>query len=109
MYRNIRFVAAGAMALSLVAAKADGIVSTAPVVHVPVGGVESQAQLAQTLRAEGYSDVVLTSVTADPTHPHPELNPAFTANPQGTPVRAGWNGVAVKDGRTVQVYADIRG
>jgi len=107
-FRSINFIVAGAMAFSFVFAHADGLLSKAPVVHVAVVGVESQAHLAQSLSAMGYSDIALTTVAADPTHPHPELNPEFTADPQDTPVRSGWNGVAVKDGKIVQVYADLR-
>jgi hypothetical protein len=82
------------------------VFSTTPTVHIAVPTVESQAQLADQLRALGYTDVVLSSVYATPANPRPQANPAFTSNPQGTPVHEGWNGVAVKDGQIVQVYAD---
>lgn len=72
-------------------------------VQVPVSGVESQAQLAQQLSAEGYSDVLLASVAPTRENPHPELNPSLVNDPSA-PVRTGWNGVAQKSGETVQVY-----
>jgi len=103
---------AAALTLALAgaqAAKADGFISTVPTVHVAVAGVESQAQLAQTLRGEGYADIVLSSAAPSLANPRPELNPELVSNPQNTPVRSGWNGVAVKDGKTVQVYADLQG
>lgn len=100
----VKFAAVAVMALSLTAAA-----KAADSVHIAVDGVQSQAQLAQALSAQGYSDIALSAVAADPTHPHPELNPDFVAHPQATPVRSGWNGVAVKDGKTVQIYADLKG
>ncbi|WP_297367773.1 hypothetical protein [Acidocella sp.] len=80
------------------------LVSQTPCVTVPVSGMESQAQLAQTLGAQGYDHVVLSAVTPSLANPHPELNASETASPGTTPVRDGWNGVAQKDGQTVQVY-----
>ena len=109
--RSIKLLSVGAMALALAgtqAVKADSLFTTVPTVHVAVSGVQSQAQLADTLRAQGYTDVVLAPVAPSPTHPHPELDADLVANPQATPVRAGWNGVAVKDGKTVGVYANLQ-
>jgi hypothetical protein len=87
------------------AASAKPLFGPDPAVRVAVPSVSSQAQLADTLRAQGYSDIRLSAVPADPDNPHPELNRTLTNNPENTPVRTGWNGVAVKDGRTVQIYA----
>ena len=108
--RRSRLRLVGLTAFSLLlfcmsAAQAEGLFSVAPTVHIEVEGVESQAQLAQTLRAQGYSDILLSSTNPSFTEPHPELNPERIAHPDNTPVRPGWNGVAVKDGRTVEVYA----
>ena len=97
--------AIGLMVFSLQAAKADGIITTVPTVHVTVPTVESQAQLAQTLRDQGYTGIVLSAVSPSFVEPHPELNPDRIAHPESLPVRAGWNGVAVKDGQSVEVYA----
>ena len=88
-------------------ARADGWISHVPTVHIAVANTESQAQLADQLRARGYTDVVLSSVPATPANPHPEGNATLTNYPEQTPVRSGWNGVAVKDGQIVQVYADF--
>ena len=89
------------------AAHADGWISHVPTVHIAVANAESQAQLAEQLRARGYTDVVLSSVPATPAIPHPEGNSTLIIHPEQTPVRSGWNGVAVKDGQIVQVYADF--
>ncbi len=93
--------------LATQAAQADGFFSRVPTVHVATAPTESQAQLADQLRAQGYTDVVLSSIPATPANPHPEGNSSLTGNPWQTPVHAGWNGVAVKGGQTVQVYADF--
>jgi len=84
-------------------AAAGGLFSTVASVHVPVAGVESQAELAQQLSAQGYSDVLLASVAPTRENPHPELNPSLVNDPTA-PVRSGWNGVAQKGGETIQVY-----
>jgi hypothetical protein len=80
--------------------------SWTPTVHVAFHEGESQSQLAERLRALGYGDIVLSSVYASPANPHPEIYPWATAHPEQTPVHDGWNGIAVKDGQMVQVYAD---
>lgn len=99
-----KLLAVGLVVAGVQAAQAD----TFPVAHIDVAGVESQAQLAQILRGQGYDEVMLADTAPSFTAPHPELNPDRTAHPEATPVRAGWNGVAVKDGKTVEIYADIR-
>ncbi|MCB5945624.1 hypothetical protein [Acidocella sp. KAb 2-4] len=86
-------------------AAAAGSFAPAPAVHVHAAGLESQAQLAAQLSAQGYSNVALTSAEPSLANPHPELNPSESGNPAQTPVRDGWNGTAQKDGQTVQVYA----
>jgi hypothetical protein len=102
-----KMVAIALLATGVTAAKADGIVTTAPVAHVAVSGVESQAQLAEMLRAQGYSEIMLADTAPSFAAPHPELNPDRIAHPEITPVREGWNGVAVKDGKTVEIYAQF--
>ena len=106
--KNIsKMVAIALLATGLQAAKADGFVTIAPTAHIAVSGVQSQAQLAQILRDQGYSDVLLADTDPTFTAPHPELNPERVAHPGTTPVREGWNGVAVKDGKTVEIYAQF--
>jgi hypothetical protein len=86
-------------------ARADGLFSTTPTVHVAVSGMESQAQLAAQLQAQGYTNVVLSAAYPNPENPQPQTNPSLTGNAAQTPVHDGWNGVAQKDGAVVQVYA----
>lgn len=104
-YGISKMFAIGLTVFGLQAARAEGLITTAPTIRVTVSGLESQAQLAQTLRDQGYSDVTLADMAPTFTAPHPELNAERVAHPDSTPVRAGWNGVAVKDGQTVQIYA----
>ncbi|MCB5945625.1 hypothetical protein [Acidocella sp. KAb 2-4] len=85
-------------------AAAMGFFGPTPSVKVPAAGLESQAQLATQLQAEGYSNVTLSAAAPSLADPHPELNPTETSAPAQTPVHAGWNGTAVKDGKIVQVY-----
>lgn len=110
--QHVRTVAIGLASLTLPLlttsfARADGLFAPVPTVRVAVSGVETQAQLADRLRAQGYSGVVMSSTPASPANPHPEANPTLTSHPEQTPVHAGWNGIAVKDGELVQVYADL--
>src|SRR5208283_593147 len=88
------------------AAFAGDLITQTPAVHLTAQSGNSQAQLAEALKAQGYSGIILSSSPALPNDPHPERNPSLTDHPEKTPVRIGWNGVAVKDGQTVQVYAD---
>ena len=111
-FHRLPSLAAGLTALCLPllaapAARAEGFISRVPTVHVAAAPTESQAQLADQLRAQGYTEIVLSSIPATPVNPHPEGNSSLTSNPGQTPVHAGWNGVAVKGGQTVQVYADF--
>jgi len=101
-------LAIAVMTAGVQAAQAGDFVTTVPVVHVAVPAVESQAQLADTLREQGYAEITLADSAPTFTAPHPELNPARISHPETTPVRAGWNGTAVKDGQTVEIYAEIR-
>ena len=87
-------------------AQAEDVISRVPTVHVAIPGLESQAQLAARLRAEGFTDIVLSSTYPSPANPYPQDNPTLTGDPAGTPVHAGWNGVAVKGGTVFQVYGD---
>lgn len=93
--------------LAAPAARADGFISRVATVHVTAAGTESQAQLAEQLRAQGFSNVVLSSTYPSPANPHPEGNSSLTSHPEQTPVHSGWNGVAEKNGQLVQVYADF--
>ncbi len=98
-------VAAG-LILGAGAASAEGLIGMAPSVHLAVQNVSSQAQLAETLRSQGYSDIRLSEVAATPATPHPERISSLTDHPEKVPVHSGWNGVAVKNGQVVQVYVD---
>jgi hypothetical protein len=106
-YGISKMVAIALLASGLQAAKADDLVTTAPTVHVTVSGVESQARLAEILRGQGYGDIVLADTAPTFAAPHPELNSQRIAHPEITPVREGWNGVAVKDGKVIEIYADF--
>jgi hypothetical protein len=96
-------LAAAAFALAQPAA-ASGVFSWIPEVRVQISGVESQAKLAAQLNTQGYDHITLTPIYPTLENPHPELNPGAVNDP-GTPVHTGWNGIAHKDGQTVQVYA----
>jgi len=85
-------------------AQAASFATRVPTVSVNVAAVESQAQLAQTLAAQGYSHITLSSARPSLENPHPELSPSNTQHCALTPVHNGWNGVAQKSGETVQVY-----
>lgn len=87
-------------------APAAEFITETPTLHVHVAGTESQAQLADRLRSQGYADVIMSSVYPSPADPLPWRNPTLTSHPEQTPVHAGWNGVAVKDGQVIQVYVD---
>ncbi|HQT46058.1 MAG: hypothetical protein B7X08_04180 [Acidocella sp. 20-63-7] len=86
-------------------AAANSLFSITPTLRVAVSGAESQAQLAAQLRAQGYTNVILSAAYPNPENPQPQTNPSLTGNPAQTPVHDGWNGVAQKNGAVVQVYA----
>ncbi len=92
--------------LGMQAARAGDVITSVPTLHVVVPGLESQAQLADRLRAQGYQDVIMSSVYPSPADPYPWQNPTLTSHPEQTPVHDGWNGVAFKNGQVFQVYAD---
>ncbi len=69
--QRYRLIAAGFAALVVPflathAARADGIFSRVPTIHVTIPTVENQAQLADRLRAQGFTQVVLSSIPASP-------------------------------------------
>lgn len=68
----------------------------------------TQAQLIDRLHGEGYADVRLSTSLPNPYDPHPELD-HNGGDPRSTPVHAGWNGTASKNGETVNVYVDGAG
>lgn len=74
----------------------------------PLKGPLSQAQLIAGLQAHGYTDIKLSADVADPFNPHPEQAQSVSSprdpKAQITPLHLGWNGTAVKDGRTYDVY-----
>jgi hypothetical protein len=110
-----RFTRSSVLAVSLIAlglpfagtpiAHAEGVFSRVPTVHVAINMLQSQAQLAEQLRGEGYMDVVLSSAYPSLANPTPQNNPTLTNHPEQTPVHSGWNGVALRNGVTFQVYA----
>jgi hypothetical protein len=76
--------------------------------EMPTGPL-TQAFLITGLYNHGYSDVKLSSDLPDPYNPRPELTSGSVSSPddpkaQVTPLHIGWNGTAVKEGRTVNVY-----
>jgi hypothetical protein len=76
-------------------------------VHVADPGVISGAQLIERLQSQGYTDVKLTSERPTTFTPHPELSAGLSSDEAAaTPVHQGWNGTAVRDGRTVDIYVD---
>jgi hypothetical protein len=97
---------AGSLVFGIGTASADALFAQTPAVHLAVQTGVNQAQLADMLRAKGYSEIKLSAVPADLQNPHPELNPSLTAHPETVAARGGWNGVATKDGQQVQVYLD---
>ncbi|WP_298283627.1 hypothetical protein [Acidocella sp.] len=99
-------LAAGLLGATPALAADGALFAATPSVTVAVQGVESQAQLAQQLSAQGYSNVSLSGTAPNLANPHPELNGA--TNLASTPVQNGWNGTAQKDGETVQIYATTR-
>jgi hypothetical protein len=109
----------------LAALEADGVVMTAdtfyffglarraPMVHLPMSGVASYAQLIRQLQSEGYTDIKVTPLSPNMFDPRPELmHPDLTftsaedAAAQNTAIHSGWNGTAVKDGTTFEVYVE---
>ena len=72
-------------------------------------GPLSQAELIQGLKDHGYSEIKLVTVfTPEISDPHPELSHGFRSpnDPaaQVTPVHLGWNGTAVKEGYTYDIF-----
>ncbi len=90
-----------------------GLVTLAPMVHVPISGSATYAQLIRQLRSQGYGDITLTPLSPNLFDPRPELthpdldfvSPA-DAGAGETQVHPGWNGTAARDGRSVDVYVD---
>jgi hypothetical protein len=90
-----------------------GLVTPTPMVHVPLAGSASEAQLIRALQADGFTDIAVTPLQPNGIDPrpellHPDLTVSSPADPraQDTPIHFGWNGTAVKDGRTVHVYVE---
>jgi hypothetical protein len=87
---------------------AGGLITEAPALQVAIAGGESEAQLIRQLEAQGYDDVRVTEFRPNNVDRRPELMHAFRSADdeaaQVTPVHVGWNGTAVKDGRTFDVY-----
>lgn len=74
-----------------------------PRVHMSVSGGESQALLAEQLKSQGYSDILLSDSVPNISTPQPQYtNP--TTDLANTPVHRGWNGTAYKDGKLYNIY-----
>ncbi len=106
----MRFLASAAFIAALAGvtpamAACNQLVCRAPAVHVNTNGVESQAQLANQLRQEGYSEIHMSPYAPTAINPRPELMTPTSA-PAQTPVHNGWNGTASKDGSVVDIYAN---
>ena len=89
---------------------APDFIDDAPSVHISIAGAASEAQLITELRSLGYSNIRVTDLRHNGMDRRPELMQAFSSadeeEAQVTPLHFGWNGTAVKDGRTVDVYVD---
>jgi hypothetical protein len=76
--------------------------------EMPTGPL-SQAQLITGLQNHGYTDVKLSSNLPDPYNPRPQEMRGAAISPDDpkakvTPLHIGWNGTAVKEGKTYNVY-----
>ena len=103
------FLAAAAFGFALSPAAAAELLTTTPSVHVAAPGIMTEATLIETLQAEGYTDIWLTTERPTQFTPRPEISARLNPDDpvaQSTPVLNGWNGTASKDGRTVDVYVD---
>ena len=90
-----------------------GLVTLTPMMHVPMAGAASYAQLIRLLQSQGYADIKVTPLSPNSFDPRPELmHPDLTFTSaaddaaRDTAIHAGWNGTAVKNGRMVEVYVD---
>jgi hypothetical protein len=90
-----------------------GLITPTPMVHVALSGTASEAQLISTLEAQGFTDIKVTPLSPNQFDPRPELlhvdlTVSSPSDPraQTTPIHDGWNGTAVRDGRTFHVYVD---
>ncbi len=92
--------------LPMAAAGAELLTET-PRVVVTVPGVISQAQLQRQLELLGYGNIKLSPIYPTPSNPHPELSATMTSDPAFTPVHRGWNGSAMKEGRTLNVRVEF--
>lgn len=87
---------------------AQEVVAPYPSVEVAVATVTSQEALTARLQQAGYSEIMLSALSPNPANPFPERNRASGENPRLTPVHAGWNGTAVKEGRLVHIHVSLR-
>jgi hypothetical protein len=100
-------LAVSAIGLLTMPAAAGDLVTAPAAVHVADPGVLSDAQLAEQLRAAGYTDIKLTSERPTQFTPRPEISAAVSeGEAPATAAHPGWNGTALKDGRTVDIYVD---
>jgi hypothetical protein len=86
----------------------SALLAACSTVYYMPGGPFTQAQLISGLEAHGYREVALGNEVATPDAPRPDLlvsvRSADDPDAQKTPVHLGWNGTAVKDGATVNIY-----
>jgi hypothetical protein len=81
---------------------------------IDVAHVTTLEQLKQTLESHGYTNVKLAPNKPNEEDPRPDLEDngpgkKSTFNAGRTPVHAGWEGTAMKDGKTVNVVIDTKG
>lgn len=88
-----------------------GLVTLTPMVHVPLAGTATDATLIRQLQSQGYADIKVTPLSPNLFDPRPELmhpDLTFTSaedrGAQDTAIHFGWNGTAVRNGKTFEVY-----
>ena len=106
----MRFLASAAFIAAMTAAvpamaACDQAICPVPTVQVNLNRVESQAQLADQLRQEGYSQIRMSAYEPASTDPRPDLTMP-NADPAQTSVHTGWNGTAVRDGSVMNIYVN---
>lgn len=79
-----------------------------------VSHVTSEADLAKQLAKMGYTNIHLTRVGPTEADPRPDLedtgkNGTRRQNSANVPVRPGWNGTAVHNGKRVNILVDEAG
>jgi hypothetical protein len=96
-------------AVALVAALTMGLPSLA-LAKASASPVMSEAQLKQSLEAQGYRNVRLTSLEPEVLFPQPQrVEPQSAATLESEAAHTGWNGTADGDGLTFDIYVSPSG